>query len=78
MRGNRRTLLPFECACGARNCRGRIRKQDWKKLAETYGMNMPRYLHSRIARALKNDREEKERPYSRNASRLVGAKTSAA
>jgi len=69
---------PFVCACGAANCRGRIRKQDWKKLAETYGMNMPRYLHSRIARALKNDREEKERPYRRNASRLVGAKTSAA
>ena len=41
-------------------------------------MNMPRYLHSRIARALKNDREEKERPYRRNASRLVGTKTSAA
>jgi len=69
---------PFVCACGASNCRGRIRKQDWKKLAATYGMNMPRYLHSRIARELKNDREEKERPYRRNASRLVGAKTSAA
>ena len=40
---------PFTCACGAHNCRGRIRRQDWKKLAATYGMNMPRFLHSRIA-----------------------------
>jgi len=69
---------PFDCACGAPNCRGRIRKRDWKKLAATYGMNMPRYLHSRIARALKNDREEK-RSYRRSATRLVGEqKTSAA
>jgi hypothetical protein len=40
---------PFTCTCGAQNCRGRIRRQDWKKLAVTYGMNMPRFLHSRIA-----------------------------
>lgn len=40
---------PFTCACGAQNCRGRIRRQDWKKLAATYGLNMPRFLHSRIA-----------------------------
>src|SRR3954463_10386784 len=40
---------PFTCSCGAQNCRGRIRRQDWKKLAVTYGMNMPRFLHSRIA-----------------------------
>src|SRR4029078_10148421 len=40
---------PFTCSCGAQNCRGRIRRQDWKKLAATYGMNMPRFLHSRIA-----------------------------
>jgi hypothetical protein len=62
---------PFHCACGAPNCRGRIRRQDWKKLAITYGMNMPRFLHSRIARELKNDRED--RRYRRNAaSGLVG------
>jgi hypothetical protein len=69
---------PFECACGAPNCRGRIRKRDWKKLAATYGMNMPRYLHSRIARALKNEREEKP-SYRHSATGLVGEqKTSAA
>ena len=55
---------PFDCACGSHNCRGRIRRQDWKKLVATYGMNMPRFLHSRIARALKVDREA--RRYSRN------------
>jgi uncharacterized protein len=54
---------PFDCACGAPNCRGRIRKQDWKKLAATYGMNMPRYLHDKIA-TLKNERSD--RRYRRN------------
>jgi len=48
---------PFRCACGAHNCRGRIRRQDWRKLAATYGMNMPRFLHARIA-SLKNARHE--------------------
>jgi hypothetical protein len=52
---------PFSCSCGADNCRRRIRRQDWKKLAFTYGMNMPRFLHSRIARALNNER--KDQPY---------------
>ena len=62
---------PFDCSCGSHNCRGRIRRQDWKKLAVTYGMNMPRFLHSRIARALKNDRDD--RRYRRNpAGSLVG------
>ena len=50
---------PFNCSCGAANCRGRIRRQDGKKLAVTYGMNMPRFLHSRIARALKAEREDR-------------------
>jgi hypothetical protein len=50
---------PFDCSCGSHNCRGRIRRQDWKKLAATYGMNMPRFLHSRLARALKLDREDR-------------------
>ena len=68
---------PFSCSCGSRNCRVRIRRQDWKKLAVTYGMNMPRFLHSHIARALSNDREE--RRYRRNPATLVGErKTSAA
>ena len=43
---------PFDCSCGAANCRGRIRRQDWKKLAVTYGMNMPPFVQRRIARAL--------------------------
>lgn len=60
---------PFDCSCGSRNCRVRIRRQDWKKLAATYGMNMPRFLHSRIARTLKNDRVS--RRYRRPAP-LVG------
>ena len=63
---------PFNCSCGSHNCRGRIRRQDWKKLAVTYGMNMPRFLHSRIARALNNERDEPR--YRRNRPReLVGA-----
>jgi hypothetical protein len=65
---------PFECTCGAANCRGRIRRQDWKKLAATNGLNMPRFLHERIeriTRASNNDR--KVRRYPRNsASRLLG------
>ena len=65
---------PYECCCGAPQCRGRIRRQDWKKLAITYGMNMPRFLHERIeriTRSLKNDR--KDRRYHRNsATGLVG------
>ena len=62
---------PFNCSCGSHNCRGRIRRQDWKKLAVTYGMNMPRFLHERIARTLNNDR--KDRRYHRNsAPGLVG------
>ena len=61
----------FDCSCGSHNCRGRIRRQDWKKLAVTYGMNMPRFLHSRIARALKCDRDT--RRYRPNPSAgLVG------
>ena len=69
---------PFDCNCGAASCRGRIRRQDWKKLVATYGMNMPRFLHSRIARTLKNERDD--RPYHRNAAASLVAerKTSAA
>jgi hypothetical protein len=68
---------PFNCSCGAANCRGRIRRRDWKKLAATYGMNMPRFLHGRIARALKAEREE--RRYRRRTPELVGdSNTSAA
>jgi len=67
---------PFECSCGAAGCRGRIRRQDWKKLAVTYGMNMPRFLHSRIARALKNERDD--RRYRRNAAQLLGEQETSA
>ena len=52
---------PFTCSCGAHNCRGRIRRQDWKKLAVTYGMNMPRFLHSRIA-TMTNERPDRALP----------------
>lgn len=65
---------PYACACGAAQCRGRIQREDWKKLAETNGMNMPRFLHGRIERirrTLNNDR--KVRRYHRNsAPGLVG------
>jgi len=67
---------PFECHCGAAGCRGRIRRQDWKKLAATYGMNMPRFLHSRIARTLKNERDD--RRYRRNATSLLGEQETSA
>jgi len=67
---------PFECHCGAARCRGRIRRQDWKKLAATYGMNMPRFLHSRIARALKNERDD--RRYRRSAAQLLGEQETSA
>src|SRR5262249_20645376 len=60
---------PVNCSCGAHNCRIRLGRQDWKKLAATYGMNMPRFLHSRIARTLNNERDE--RPYQRNRTSLV-------
>jgi hypothetical protein len=53
---------PFTCTCGARHCRGRIRRQDWKKLAATYGLNMPRFLHSRIAKMMNNERRERYAP----------------
>ena len=67
---------PFNCSCGAATCRGRIRRRDWKKLAVTYGMNMPRYLHNKIA-TLKNERSE--RRYRRNpAPALAEQETSAA
>jgi hypothetical protein len=57
---------PYECACGAANCRGRIRRQDWKKLIATYGMNMPRFLHARIARLARTmNLERKDRRYDR-------------
>jgi hypothetical protein len=52
---------PFTCTCGAQNCRGRIRRQDWKKLAVTYGMNMPRFLHGRIA-TMKRERPTRYSP----------------
>ena len=68
---------PFHCVCGAPNCRGRIRRQDWKKLAITYGMNMPRFLHSRIARALKNEQDDRRYRRSRTPA-LAGQETSAA
>jgi hypothetical protein len=61
---------PFTCCCGAQNCRGRVRRQDWKKLAITYGMNMPRFLHSRIAETLKNGRQVR---YSHNPAPAVPA-----
>jgi hypothetical protein len=66
---------PFACACGARNCRGRIRRQDWKKLAATYGMNMPRFLHSRIA-TMKNERCERRAPQAQFAAGPTAARAS--
>jgi len=66
---------PFSCSCGAQNCRGRIRRQDWKKLAATYGMNMPRFLHSRIA-TMKSER--RERRYSARAALAAQPNPSAA
>jgi hypothetical protein len=64
---------PYECACGAANCRGRIRRQDWKKLIHTYGMNMPRFLHARIAQAL----GERKRRYARPAAKRAPARPAA-
>ena len=69
---------PFNCSCGAASCRGRIRRQDWKKLAVTYGMNMPRFLHSRIARALKAEREARRYRRSRTPERVGESNPSAA
>ena len=69
---------PFNCSCGAANCRGRIRRQDWKKLAVTYGMNMPRFLHSRIARALEAERDERRYRRSRTPEFVGESNPSAA
>jgi hypothetical protein len=35
----------FECECGSPNCRGRVKKDDWRILALRYGYSMPRFLH---------------------------------
>lgn len=67
---------PFTCSCGAQHCRGRVRRQDWKKLAMTYGMNMPRFLHSRIAETLKNERQV--RRYARRPPIMRAEQTSTA
>ena len=69
---------PFNCSCGAANCRGRIRRQDWKKLAVTYGLNMPRFLHSRIARALKHERDDRRYRHNPSPALAGGQETSAA
>jgi uncharacterized protein len=60
---------PFDCSCGAHSCRGRIRRKDWMKLAATYGMNMPRFLHAKIARALNEG--NKSRRYRRDAASAI-------
>jgi carboxynorspermidine decarboxylase len=38
----------FDCQCGSRTCRRRVRSNDWRKLAEQYGYAMPRFLHEQI------------------------------
>jgi len=38
----------FECECGSTNCRGQVRKDDWRKLISRYGYAMPRFLHDQI------------------------------
>ena len=38
----------FACECGAAACRGRVTKDDWKLLARSNGLAMPRFLASHI------------------------------
>jgi len=42
---------PFQCLCGARDCRGRVTREDWKLLAPRYGLNLPRFLHEAVRKA---------------------------
>lgn len=42
----------FECECRSRECRRRVTRNDWKRLALRYGFAMPRFLHKEIARLL--------------------------
>ncbi len=48
--------LEFACACGSAQCRGRVGRRDWQDLAQVYGLDMPRFLHGRLARLLGNRR----------------------
>lgn len=38
----------FSCQCRSSNCRGRVRKDDWRMLAARNGFAMPRFLHAHI------------------------------
>jgi uncharacterized protein len=42
---------PFECDCSAPDCRKRVRRTDWRMLAKTRGLAMPRFLHPFVAAA---------------------------
>jgi SET domain len=42
----------FDCECGSRTCRRRVRRDDWRKLAPHYGYAMPRFLHEHIRAVL--------------------------
>jgi len=38
----------FICRCGSYNCRGRIKKDDWKSLIPELGYNFPKFMHGEI------------------------------
>ena len=39
----------WECRCGSKVCRGRIRGDDWKKLVNVYSIDhFPIYLRAKI------------------------------
>jgi len=40
----------FTCSCGAPNCRGAIKKDDWRFLAEMFGIQFPRFMQGEVAK----------------------------
>ncbi len=57
----------FDCVCGSRNCRGRIKGDDWKRpeLWERYDGYFAPYLQRRIARRKKEVYQETSKAASR-------------
>lgn len=43
---------PFACRCGAPNCRGAVRRDDWRKLVRA-GLKLPAFMRERVEAALR-------------------------
>lgn len=45
----------FRCRCGARCCRGRVARDDWRRLVFQYGFAFPTFMHDEIAALLQKN-----------------------